>query len=511
MGCKSSKTAVEVTQYQVPPGPDDPRGHQGGEPAQDAHPPQDQQAADVLEDGDIQVNTSEDIRDKYELTGILGSGSFGQVRKAHLKSNPEDVRAVKVIERDDEEGEWSNKAMFESEVKLLQQLKHEHIVRFYDFYEDVHFLYVVMELCSGGEIFGKILELKRFSEKNAAFVGKQMLKAIAYIHSMKITHRDVKAENFMLSQPSITSQIKMIDFGMACKFVEGEYLAGLCGSPHYLAPELIGQKYAHHTDVWAFGVLMYLLMYGHYPYDAKHPRDIMVKIITESVRWQTKVTLSELGLGFLQRCLEHNPRKRITAAEGLQHPWITQGTVNDKDEESDEAIPAEVIRSAHKRVTATRKAVDPKLDELRSQKLRKIEDDWRKGIRVGNRLGVTNAHMERPEYVRRENKLSTAPSNFRAEEPASAGGAQEAPAEQRGSADPEQQEAPNHNNQRRGRIQTATNPKRLAKFYDMSEKEERNVAELYEERKQQAGPAPVMGGIVPASGGCLPGVPPADA
>jgi len=357
-------------------------------------------------------DNNEDIRDKYELGTILGSGSFGQVREAKLKgvANSE-VRAVKMIERDNEDGEWSNQAIFVREVGLLQTIQHSNIIRYYDFYEDVHFLYVVMELCKGGEVFGKIVELKRFSEKNAASLGKQMLDAIKYIHSMRIAHRDIKAENFMLAGPEITSEVKMIDFGMACKFKDGDVLTELCGSPHYLAPELIGQKYNKAADVWAFGVLLYLLQYGHYPYDAKHPRDIMVKILTEPIRWQTKVRLSKNGLDFLKQLLEHDPKKRLSAEDALRHEWMQIVDCTNPTSEG-EVLPTEVLRSAHKKVTATRKIVDPKVDEVRNQKLKKIDEDFTSGIRHGKRLGETprEEYMSKPEFVRRENKITTAPS-----------------------------------------------------------------------------------------------------
>merc|ERR1712110_471747 len=153
------------------------------------------------------------------------------------------------------------------------------------------------------------------------------------IHKRHIAHRDIKAENFMLAEASIQSPVKMIDFGMACKFEAGECLTELCGSPHYLAPELIGQKYNHRADVWAFGVLLYLLVYGHYPYDAKLPRDIMVKILTEPIRWQTKVKLSKNGLDFLKKLLEHDPKKRLTAEEALQHVWMQQATAPESPSE----------------------------------------------------------------------------------------------------------------------------------------------------------------------------------
>jgi myosin-light-chain kinase len=386
MGCSSAKTPVE--------------------PASDvANKPKEK-------DKDAPQANQEDIRDKYELGAVLGSGSFGQVREAKLKDG-EGIRAVKMIEPDKGDGEWSNQAIFVREVALLQQLNHENIIRFYDFYEDIHFLYVVMELCKGGEVFVKIVEMKRFSEKNAAHLGKQMLQAMDYVHKLNIAHRDIKAENFMLSEPNVNSAVKMIDFGMACKFKPDQVLTELCGSPHYLSPELIGQKYNHLADVWAFGVLLYLLMYGHYPYDAKHPRDIMVKILTEPIRWQSKAKLSKDAIDLLGKLLEHNIKKRLTAEQALKHDWIVRTVVAAPGSEGDQVIDTEVVRSAHRRVTETKKTVAEEIEKLRNQKLQAIEEDFSKGVRHGHRLGETpnEEYMTKPEFVRRENKITTAPSS----------------------------------------------------------------------------------------------------
>jgi serine/threonine protein kinase len=241
-------------------------------------------------------------------------------------------------------------------------------------------------------------------------LGQQMLRAMDYIHKMNVVHRDIKAENFIFSAPEISSAVKMIDFGMACKFEHGQVLTELCGSPHYLAPELIGQKYNHIADVWAFGVLLYLLMYGHYPYDAKQPRDIMVKILTDPIQWQSsKAKLSKDCIGLLKKLLEHNPKKRLTAEEALNHPWMKLA----QSLQEGEAISTETLRSAHKKVTATRKQVDVKVDKLRNEKLQKIEEDFTKGIRHGQRLGETpkEVYMNQPEFLRRDNKLTTAPSS----------------------------------------------------------------------------------------------------
>eukprot|EP00403_Amphidinium_massartii_P016346 CAMPEP_0178416808 /NCGR_PEP_ID=MMETSP0689_2-20121128/24253_1 /TAXON_ID=160604 /ORGANISM="Amphidinium massartii, Strain CS-259" /LENGTH=385 /DNA_ID=CAMNT_0020038161 /DNA_START=88 /DNA_END=1241 /DNA_ORIENTATION=- len=355
----------------------------------------------------------EDIRDRYEIGRILGSGSFGQVREAVLKDDDSsEIRAVKVIERDNDSGVWSSWAIFMREIELLQEITHKNIIRYYDFYEDPHFLYVVMELCRGGEIFAKILELKRFREKDAAQLGQQMLCAIAYIHEHRIVHRDIKAENFMLSESGIDSPVKMIDFGMATKLKQDEVLTELCGSPHYLAPELIGQKYTHLVDIWAFGVLMYLLMYGQYPYDAKSPKDIMSRILTQPISWQRgKAKLSQAAIAFLKQLLVHDPKQRPEASAALEQNWLHPAADGETAVEQEQDIPSEVLRSAHRKATATKKPVAQRAERQRNKKLTKLQDDFAKGIRHGKRLGSTQLQefMQKPEYIRRENKLATAP------------------------------------------------------------------------------------------------------
>jgi len=348
----------------------------------------------------------EDIRDKYELEAVIGTGSIGQVHIAHVKENRSEVRAVKVIERDAAVDDWSNQAMWKREVTALQAMNHENIVKIYDVYEDSLFFYIVMEVCHGGEMFDKLIEQKRFSEKDAVSMARQMLQAIEYIHGVNIVHRDIKAENFMLSTPEIDSQIKLLDFGMACRFEHGEILTEICGSPHYLSPELIGQGYSYPADLWAFGVLVFILMYGHYPYDARHPRDIMVKILTEPIRWQTKAKLSVSCLDFLKGLLQPQPKLRLDSTQALNHAWIT-GKIDGTDD-----LPTEVIRSAHRKLSASRKQVDPRVNQQRSDKLKKLHEDWKKGIAGGRRLAPARkeAYLDRPEHLRRANRLSTAPS-----------------------------------------------------------------------------------------------------
>lgn len=361
-------------------------------------------------------SNQEDVRDKYVLGEMLGSGSFGQVIEVKLKNFPDKVRACKVIEReaeDEPEDEWSVSALFRREVALLQTMKHRNIVRFWDFHADKHFLYVVMDLCRGGEIFDMVLALKRFTEADAAILGAQMLAAIDYIHKMSIMHRDIKAENFLLAEKSPTATVKMIDFGMAVKFSPGEEFNELCGSPHYLAPELIGQRYGHLVDIWAFGVMIYLMMYGHYPFDADHTKAIMVKVIAGTIRWVTKVRLSDKTVRFLKRVLQPKAKKRVSAEVALEDEWITSAGSPDAELERElsEANLTEVVRSAARKLTSNRREVDPQVEKSRTAKLQEIGKDFEKGIRHGERLGDTpnEEFMSKPEFVRRKNRLVTAP------------------------------------------------------------------------------------------------------
>ena len=316
-----------------------------------------------------------------------------------------------MIEQDGEEGDWSNRALFRAEIKLLQSLDHENVIGYYDFYEDTSFLYVVMEKCNGGEVFNKLLQYRRFSEGNAIKIIRQIVNSIAYIHDLNIVHRDIKAENFLFKEDSLDSAIKMIDFGFATTIEPGQMLEELCGSPHYLAPELIGQKYSKPVDLWALGVLVYLLLYGKYPYDGANPQEIMKKILTQKVPWtHTKAQLSPSCIDFLTRLLQRNANKRITADACSNHNWLK----NIKEAEGKE-IKVEVIRDAQRKATATRKKVDPNVEEKRNHTLQSIAEDHSKGIKIGRKVlpqGQADLSFlaSKPEFQRRGNKMTTAPS-----------------------------------------------------------------------------------------------------
>jgi len=346
MGGCGSKSRVEATQPQASKAPEpqisnlhsDPSGqpidagagHNAGTAKAAKQPPAKGDLSKLqAPPDDVQlVLSAGDIRDKYEILAVLGSGSFGEVKEIRVKAFPDKLRAVKITERQvDDKGEKGQKkldslAMFRKEVELLRSLKHANIVRVWDVYETSHYLYVVMDLCRGGELFEMINEMDRLSESDTAVIAKQLLGGIDYMHSKGVMHRDIKAENVLLTEWSSTAVVKIIDFGIAARFQRGEMFDKISGSPQYMAPELVGQRYDYRVDMWAFGVLVYFALYGRYPFDGNNVREILLTVLHGTIEWDSDVSIDSKTIAFLKGCLNRKPRKRTTAKAAMSHPWI---------------------------------------------------------------------------------------------------------------------------------------------------------------------------------------------
>eukprot|EP00931_Biecheleriopsis_adriatica_P064764 TRINITY_DN3946_c0_g1_i2.p1 TRINITY_DN3946_c0_g1~~TRINITY_DN3946_c0_g1_i2.p1 ORF type:complete len:552 (+),score=85.30 TRINITY_DN3946_c0_g1_i2:112-1767(+) len=263
-----------------------------------------------------------DLNHKYEIGDVLGTGSFGVVRTATLRAGSQQVRAVKIVKRcGDADDPWSEIAMIRAEAIFLGHLDHPNIVRVWDSYEDDDDIYMVMDLCSGGEVFNKLLEVKRFSERRAAGMAIQILAAIEYLHNNRIMHRDVKAENFLLVDDSCSPVLKLIDFGFACRFSRNSVYRDVCGSMAYMSPELLQRRYNHTVDVWAIGVLVYLLLFGQYPYRSKVKKELLQEILSKEPSWKRK-GVTDISIDFIQMLLSVDPAQRATCEEALQHPFM---------------------------------------------------------------------------------------------------------------------------------------------------------------------------------------------
>eukprot|EP00922_Rhytidocystis_sp_ex-Travisia-forbesii_P026183 GHVS01038352.1.p1 GENE.GHVS01038352.1~~GHVS01038352.1.p1 ORF type:complete len:515 (+),score=85.64 GHVS01038352.1:127-1671(+) len=334
----------------------------------------------------------EDIRTYYKIDSLLGSGAFGQVRECIQRQTGE-VRAVKIMEkRSAEKGHWSNESMCRREVALLQRIDHPHIVRHYDFFEDRHFLYSVMQKCEGGELFEQILRRKFFNEEAASILCSHMLEALQYVHDLGIVHRDIKAENFLF----------MVS--------PGQKLTEVCGSPHYLSPELIRRSYRMEADMWAFGVLVYLMLYGRYPFDGPNTGHIVKEILGKPIDWTSShVNVSSLAIDFMKKLLCRDATIRLTASSAVGHAWVR---VTSEEKERTE-IPMDILRSAHRKVTMQKAVPQEGVERRRNELLRKLDSDFRKGFGTGGvHLSSLSTPQKRPEFSRHDKRVCTTPSRM---------------------------------------------------------------------------------------------------
>jgi calcium-dependent protein kinase len=271
--------------------------------------------------------TGTNIRDVYEFgSDTIGEGSYGAVRKGrHIKNGQ--VRAIKIVSKN----MIKFLPKFRQEISIMKSLEHPNIVRLYETYEDAAFIYLVMELCEGGELFDQIISQGFLTERAAAVAVKQMLSAINYLHSHSTCHRDLKPENFLLAFKDINSPLKLIDFGLSARLVEGEPMRTKSGTPYYVAPEVLSGSYSEKCDLWSIGVLAYVLLCGYPPFNGHTDKDILARVgagkfTFPEAEWNG---VSESAKKFITGCLDLNPSRRLSAQEALDHGWIKSLPVQD--------------------------------------------------------------------------------------------------------------------------------------------------------------------------------------
>ncbi|CAM9885186.1 unnamed protein product [Ectocarpus sp. 6 AP-2014] len=257
----------------------------------------------------------------YQLGKELGHGSFSTVREGTHKENGERF-AVKCVKRADLPPD--DEADLKMEVKLLQEIEHENIVKLYDFYEEKHFYYLVMEILNGGELFDRIVLKQFYNEKEARDVLKVLFKAIQYCHDRDIAHRDLKPENLLLVSDDDDAVIKLADFGFA-RPVGETGLSTQCGTPGYVAPEILkGELYGKPVDIWSIGVITYILLGGYPPFHDDNQAKLYQKIKKGKVSFHPQYwsTVSDEAKDLIKKMLTLDKDKRITAEQALEHPWV---------------------------------------------------------------------------------------------------------------------------------------------------------------------------------------------
>ncbi|PPD86336.1 hypothetical protein GOBAR_DD16730 [Gossypium barbadense] len=258
---------------------------------------------------------------KYELGDEVGRGHFGytctaKFKKGELKGQQVAVKMTTAIAIED----------VRREVKILRALSgHSNLVQFYDAYEDHDNVYIVMELCEGGELLDRILSRGgKYTEDDAKAVMIQILNVVAFCHLQGVVHRDLKPENFLFTSKDENSQLKAIDFGLSDFVKPDERLNDIVGSAYYVAPEVLHRSYSTEADVWSIGVIAYILLCGSRPFWARTESGIFRAVLKadpsfDEAPWPS---LSSEARDFVKRLLNKDPRKRLTAAQALSHPWI---------------------------------------------------------------------------------------------------------------------------------------------------------------------------------------------
>jgi len=261
----------------------------------------------------------------YDLKEEIGKGAFSVVHKAISKRTGEIV-AVKIIDKKEASSQQDEKRLH-TEVNILTRVNHPNIVCLKDMYETSEKMFLVMELVTGGELFDKIVEKGSYSEKDASVIVRKILSAVEYLHMNGIAHRDLKPENLLLRSESET-EVMLSDFGLSKIIGEDTMMQTACGTPYYVAPEVLSATgYGQEVDLWSVGVITYLLLCGFPPFYGESLPDVFEQIMKAEYDFPEPYwnDISKEAKDFINRMLVVDPIKRLNAAQALKHPWIEFG------------------------------------------------------------------------------------------------------------------------------------------------------------------------------------------
>ncbi|EMR81946.1 putative calcium calmodulin-dependent protein kinase protein [Botrytis cinerea BcDW1] len=270
---------------------------------------------------------SYDKKAKYKFGRTLGAGTYGIVREA---DGPTGKVAVKIILKKNVKG---NEQMVYDELEMLQKMKHKHIVKFVDWFESRDKYYIVTQLAIGGELFDRICEQGRFTEKDASQTIRQVLEAVDYLHDNNVVHRDLKPENLLYLTQDPHSDLVLADFGIAKMLdTKDEVLTTMAGSFGYAAPEVMLKKgHGKPVDMWSMGVITYTLLCGYSPFRSENLQDLIdecsnARVIFHERYWKD---VSEDAKDFIGHLLQPRADDRSTSKEALAHPWLSGENATD--------------------------------------------------------------------------------------------------------------------------------------------------------------------------------------
>ncbi|KAI4336738.1 hypothetical protein L6164_015228 [Bauhinia variegata] len=281
-----------------------------------------------------------DINLIYKIEKELGRGQSGVTYLCTEKSTGrkyacKSIARGKLVKKEDMED-------VRREVLILQDLSGQpNIVEFRGAYEDRQHVHLVMELCSGGELFDRIIARRNYSEREAAILFRQIVNVVNVCHFMGVMHRDLKPENFLFASKDPNAAIKATDFGLSVFVQPDKVYRDIVGTAYYVAPEVLNRNYGKEMDVWSAGVILYILLCGLPPFWGETEKGIFEAILEGNYDFQSQPwpSISAAAKDLIRKMLTYDPKKRITAAEALEHPWMKEG-----GEASDKPIDSAVFK-----------------------------------------------------------------------------------------------------------------------------------------------------------------------
>ncbi|XP_038604013.1 caM kinase-like vesicle-associated protein isoform X2 [Tachyglossus aculeatus] len=287
---------------------------------------------------DKNYNSESDIADKYEMGALLRAKEFCELCVARERRTERLYVCKKFLKRD---GRQVRRAA-RNEILILKMVNHPNILQLIDTFETRKEFYIIQELATGGDVFDWILEQGSYTERDAAGVVRQVLEALAYLHGLRIVHRNIKLENLMYYSQNSHSKVMLRDFYLS-RFESGA-LTEPCGTPEYLAPEVVArQRYGRPIDCWAVGVIMFILLSGNPPfYDEQEEeggggsssnRAVFRKILAGDYSFDPLYwgDISPAAKKLVMRLMEIDQDQRITAQEALGHVWISGNMAAEKN------------------------------------------------------------------------------------------------------------------------------------------------------------------------------------
>ncbi|OMJ74351.1 hypothetical protein SteCoe_26740 [Stentor coeruleus] len=260
----------------------------------------------------------------YSFIKALGTGAFSHVLLC-IHTPTQQFRALKCIKKEALVPQQLNLIYKVQEAYLLRKIDHPNIIKCYEVFEDNDYAYLSLEYCPGGSLLKHFKEQKWFCEDYVCNIISQILSALAYIHEHKIMHRDIKANNvFIMDKDRVN--VKIGDFGSACRLKRGQKGKGCFGTSYYIAPETLKGMYNEKVDIWSCGILLFILMTGEAPYIGQNTLEIKRQILQNPFtkeKWTLKIK-EKLVFDLLESMLEINPEERFSAKQALMHPWITK-------------------------------------------------------------------------------------------------------------------------------------------------------------------------------------------